>query len=105
MAHNVQAKQEANRCTPDCPAPQPQQEEPCEGEVRLTGALVMPCCCPRLHTRSFAIQVGPQTEAQVQAYIQATVNAWEGAGYLIMAHSLTDIGGGWLLNLTVGWYA
>lgn len=105
-AHKVNLKAEATRCCPDCPAPNPQtDEEPCIADVALTGQLTMQCCCPRLYTRSFFTQLAPQTEAQLKTYGDGTVAAWEGAGYLIMAHSIVDTGAGWMLGLTVGWYA
>ena len=101
MAHTVNPTDDFH---PDCPAPTPQQEDPCEGDIQLSGKLVYHCCCPRLYTRTFILKLGPQTEPQLMTTAQGTVNAWEAGGYLVLAHSLTDLGSEWLFNLTIGWY-
>jgi hypothetical protein len=103
--HKVQLKVDAKHCCPDCPAPTPQQEEPCEADVALTGKLTMECCCPRLYTRTFHTQLAPQSEAALLAYLAATAAAWEAGNYLLLGHSIVDTGSGWLFGLTVGWYA
>ena len=103
--HDVNANVQQDAIHPDCPAPTPQQEDPCEGDLTLSGKLVMPCCCPRLYTRTFILDLPPQTETALTAQKQATVNAWETAGYLILAHSTEDTGAGTRLGLTVAWYA
>ncbi len=102
--HNVECKKEATRCCPSTPPPDP-QAEPCMADVELTGKLTMECCCPQMYTRTFFIQLGPQTEPQLNAFVNGTVAAWEGAGYLVLAHSIVDTGAGWMIGLTVGWYA
>lgn len=88
-----------NGCGPSEPAPQQTNEEYCEGTIRI------PCCCPKLMTRTFIVPIGPQTEPQVAGFMSTTVNNYEANGYLILGHSLVDTGAGWLLGLTVGWYA
>ena len=105
--HTVNPKVQQDGIHPDCPAPTPQQQEPCEGEIMgtISGKLIYECCCDRLYTRTFAIKVGPQTDDQVVATIQSTVSAWEANGYLVLAHSITDLGGSWLVGITVGWYS
>jgi hypothetical protein len=65
----------------------------------------MECCCPTLRTRTFHLNIGPQSEASLIAFLSATTVAYESAGYLVMGHSVADIGAGWLLNLSIGWYA
>lgn len=95
----LQVKQTAERCEPSQPAPQQTENPMCNGTFQ------MECCCPKLRTRTFALQLGPMTEAQLRTYIQNTVNAYESSGYMILGHSLVDIGAGWMLGLTVGWYA
>jgi len=103
--HVVTLKTTPNHCEPSHPAPVDHVDETCEAEVTLSGKLHgLTCCCPHLVTRTFAIDVGPRTEAQLRAFNQGTANAWEAAGYLIQAHSLIDTGAGWMLLLTVGWY-
>lgn len=111
--HDVQAVINGEHCEPSTPAPTPQNEEPCEGEIvgkahgclDITGTVTMPCCCPRLYTRTFVIDLPPQSNPSVSGTIQATVNAWEAAGYLILAHGVMDTGPGYRVTLTVGWYA
>lgn len=97
---NVEQK---DGCKPDTPAQPQATKDPCTGEIH--GTVSMECCCPMLRTRTFIVSIGPQTEPQVAAYLQNTVNAYEGSGYMILAHSLVDVGAGWLLGLTVAWYA
>ena len=103
--HDPKLQQKTDACVPQVQCPQPQAED-CNAEVQLTGKLMhMECCCPRLYTRTYIIDIGPQTEPQLQAYLANTVASWENAGYLILGHSLVDTGAGWKLGLTVGWYA
>lgn len=103
MTHTCENQQGSDGFGPDCPAPTPQQKEPCTGTI--TGTVQMECCCPRLYTRTFALLLPPDFAANIQGTIQSTVNNYESNGYLVLAHSLTDSGGGWLLGLTIGWYA
>jgi len=93
-----------DRCEPNMPCPQPEPRD-CEGDITLQGKLVMECCCPQLRTKTFIINIGPQTEASLFTFLQNTVDSWESNGYLVMAHSLVDTGAGWGLGLTVGYYA
>ena len=86
-------------CVPDAPAPQQNEPEYCHGTIK------MECCCPRLYTRTFIVPIGPQTEPQVTTFLGNTVTSYESNGYLVMAHGLVDVGAGWLLTLTIGWYA
>ena len=83
---------------PNEPAPQ-QDQEYCEGKI------MMPCCCPQLHTRTQILNIGPQTIQQLQQLLQQTVSNYEAQGYLVLAHSIMDAGAGWKLGLTIGWYA
>ena len=105
MTHSVNAEVKNNVINPDCPAPTPQQED-CVGTGTIQGTVTlnMPCCCPRLYTRTFVIRLNPSDIPTLEGNIASTVNAWEAAGYLVLGHSLTDVGGGWLINLTIGWY-
>lgn len=107
MGHTVQNKADSKCCQPDCPAPPGTDQEPCTGTLQgaITGTVTMECCCPRLYSRTFIVQVPPQTEGSLQAYLQNTVNAYEAGGYVVLAHSLVDAGAGWMLGLSVGWYA
>ncbi len=98
MAHKVEAKNQGTHCVPDVPAPQ-QAEEYCEGTFRMEK-----CCC-NLNTRTFILNIGPQSESNLITFLQNTVNAYESGGYVIIGHSVTDIGAGWLFALTVGWYS
>lgn len=91
-------KQQADRCAPSEPAPQIEEQEYCEGTIK------MQCCCPRLQTRSWALSIGPQNTEQARAFVQNTAQTWEANGYIVLAYGITDIGGGWLLTLTVGYY-
>ncbi len=88
-----------------CAPSQPQQhhedhDDDCKGEI------VLHCNshCHQLRTRSFVINVAPQTEAQLRAFMQNTFNAWQNANYLVMAHSVIDTGSGWTFTFTVGYY-
>ena len=103
----LQVVQKADRCEPSEPAPQQQDQEPCQGtlEGSISGTLRMDCCCPRLITRTFIIQLPPQQVSNLLQVLQNTVGAYENNGYMVLAHSLTDTGGGWMLGLTIGYYA
>ena len=104
MTHEVKPVIQNDCACPDVPPPTTEQE-PCEADIQLAGKLFLECCCPRLYTRTQIIQIGPQSEGNLQAFLQGTVNAYEGAGYVVLGHSLIDTGAGWLLGLTVGWFA
>ena len=104
--HKVQAVFKNNTIHPDCPAPTPQQEEPCEGELQgsITGKVYLKCCCPRLYTATAILEIGPQTVAQLRAILQNTASAWETNNYLLLGSHITDTGGGWIVGLHIGWY-
>ena len=106
MTHDVQNQMDNDCCKPDCPPPST-QDEPCTGTLSgaITGTVTMDCCCPRLYSRTFILNPPPQTIAQLQTYLQNTVSAYENSGYIVLAHSVTDAGGGWVVGLTVAWYA
>lgn len=106
MTHKFTNQATKDCCKPDCPPPSTDQE-PCTGTLNgaITGTVTMECCCPRQYTRTFIVNIGPQSEGALITYLQNTVNAYENAGYQIVAHSLVDVGAGWLLGLTVGYYA
>ena len=87
-----------DHCHPHAPCPVP-QEETCKGTISLD------CHCPRLFTRTFVQNIGPQTEPALRANVQTTANAWEAGGYVVQALNVLDTGAGWMLTLTVGWYA
>lgn len=92
--------EEKTHCHPHQPRPHDDHHDhhKCHGHFELD------CHCPILKTKTFVINVGPQTEAALMAYQQNTFSAWENAGYNVMAHSITDTGAGWLFVLTVAWY-
>lgn len=104
---NPDVNQTDDCCLPCDPCPVPTTQEECIGELTgsITGAISMPCCCPRLYTRTFVLNIGPQTEPTLLTFLQGTVTAWETSGYLVLGHSTTDIGAGWKFSFTVGWYA
>jgi len=107
--------QKADCHCPSTPVPTPQEPEVCDSQFsgnlsgnlsgQLSGLLKMQCCCPQLRSKTFVIPVPPQQNPAFQAYLAASIAAWEGAGYLILAHHSIDVGGGWVLVFTVGWYA
>ena len=100
----VEAVKDGDAYKPNADAPGTQDEhELCEAEIQ--GMIKMPCCCPRLYTRTQILSLGPQTEAQLVNLLQSTVSNYEASGYLVLAHSLIDTGAGWALGLTIGWYA
>jgi len=88
----------SDRCEPDTPAPQQEEQEYCEGTFRMEK------CCDRLKTSTFVVNIGPRQLDDLVNFLQNTVGAYEANGYLIMAHHLTDAGAGWVLGLTIGWY-
>ena len=95
----VEAIEENGAYKPSEPAPQQENEqEYCEGTIML------PCCC-KLHTRTQILKLGPQTIDQLKDLLQATTANYEASGYRVLAHSLVDVGAGWLLGLTIAWYA
>lgn len=94
--------QQADHCGPSEPPPTPQSEHDCTGTIQ--GTVRMECCCPRLMTRTFVVNIGPQSEPSLIAFILATAGAWEASGYLILGHSIVDAGAGWVFGFTVGWY-
>ena len=104
MTHKVEPVNQGDHCEPNVPPPTT-EEERCEADVQLAGKLYLECCCPRLYSETQIVNIGPQSEGDLQAFLQGTVNAYEGVGYVVLAHSLVDTGAGWLLGLTVGWYA
>ena len=104
MTHEVKAIVEQDCCRPDCPPPGT-QEQPCEGDIQLAGKVVLDCCCPRLYSRTQIVNIGPQSEANLINFLQNTVSAYEAQGYIVLAHSLIDVGAGWVLGLSVAWYA
>ncbi len=95
----MNAVEENGAYKPSEDAPQTQEQEYCEGKI------MMPCCCPRLYTRTQILQLGPQSEPDLQNLLQTTVSNYEASGYLVLGHSLIDTGAGWVLGLTIGWYA
>jgi hypothetical protein len=101
--------QKADHCAPSIPlpTPTPQQVETCDSQFsgNLSGVIKMACCCPQLRSRTFVVQVPPQVNPTYAGYLQATINAWEAAGYIMLAHHGIDVGGGWIFVFTVGWYA
>lgn len=99
--------QKTDHCAPSQPVPTPQEPDVCDSQFsgNLSGVIKMACCCPKLRTRTFVIQVPPQGNPVYAAFLTTTINAWEAAGYLVIAHHAVDVGGGWVLVLTVGWYA
>lgn len=97
---NVQG---ADCCKPSEPCDPPTTQNVCEGQI--TGVMTYECCCPLLYTRSFIVNIGPQSEGALIAYLQSTVSAYEAANFRVIAHSLIDTGSGWVLGLTIGWYA
>ena len=98
--------------TGECPPRPTVQSEQCEGEIYdanlhigdccFHAKIRMDCCCTREFTRTFVLQFGPQTEPQVSANGVGTLNAYEMMGWKVVAHSFTDVGGGWLMFLTIG---
>jgi len=95
-----------DHCHPDHPAPDPGHDHDgdCKGVIQGNVTLHCDNHCHRLRTRSFVINIPPQTEPAMRAFEQATFNAWENGGYLVMAHSIVDVGAGWNLSLTIAWY-
>ena len=93
-------------CCPQEPPPSTDQE-PCQGTLTgsISGTVTMDCCCPRLYSRTFIVTIGPQSEGSLVAFLQNTVNSYENMGYVVLAHSLIDTGAGWVLGLSIGWYA
>ncbi len=102
-----QIKQTSDACVPTVPCELPSTQQECEGTIdgHITGKIMMPCCCPRLYTRTFVLDIGPLAETALTAFKQNTVTAWEAANYLVLAHSTEDTGAGSRLGLTIGWYA
>lgn len=94
----LEVVQKDTHCEPNEPAPQAEHEM-CEGKIMIE------CCCPRLQTRTFTLEIGPQTVQQMRGYANATVNNYENAGYVILSMMLVDSGAGWVFGFTVGWYA
>ncbi len=92
--------QDKTHCRPHEPRPHHEHHDhhKCHGTIELD------CHCPILKTKTFVLNVGPQTEATLLTFEGNTFAAWENAGYNIMAHSITDTGSGWLFVFTVGWY-
>ena len=90
--------QKTDHCHPHTHCPEPVNEQ-CEGRFTFE------CCCPRLRTQTFVINIGPQTEPQLRTFVGNTANAWEAGGFVIQAVNVLDTGAGWMLTLTVGWYA
>ena len=109
--HDVTNVTGADGCHPDMPAPEVPtttgdgDEHPHNCHGHINGTVSLHCCCPRLHSRTWAVEVGPRTEPQLRSYAASTLNAYEAAGYVVLAHSLVDAGAGWILTLTIGWYA
>ena len=93
---------------PDVPAPDPQEAgEPCEGRLEgtLTGRVFFDqCCCCKLKSETLIIDTGPISDADLVNLLQTTVTNYENAGYLILAHSLLDVGGSRVIGLTIAWY-
>ncbi len=94
-------KQNTDHC-----APSHAHEEHHDEDNHCHGTVELKCNnhCHQLRTRSFVVNVPPQNEVQLRAFIQNTFNAWQNAGYLIMAHSVIDTGAGWTFAFTVGFY-
>jgi hypothetical protein len=78
----------------------------CHGSIQGTIRLECDGCggCEKLKTETNIISVPPQTEGNFANFLQTTVSNYENDGYLILAHSVVDVGGGWLVGLTIGWY-
>lgn len=98
---------------PDKPAPEINQDdgEPCMGTLEgtiqgtVTGRVTMDrCCCCKLVSETQIIDTGPISDADLVLLLQATVTSYETSGYLILAHSLLDVGGSRVIGLTVAWY-
>ncbi len=87
-----------DHCHPKVHCPERHDVEDCTGTISLK------CHCPLLRTKTFVLALPPQTEAQLAAFETNTFNAWENAGFLVMAHSILDTGAGWGFAFTVGWY-
>ncbi len=104
--HKCEVVQKPDHCHPSHPAPgqHDDHDEHCTGEIQGTVTLHCDNHCHQLRTRTFVINEPPQTEVVSRAFEQNTFNAWENAGYLVLAHSLLDTGGGREFILTVGWY-
>ena len=104
----VKAVKKGNGFAPDQPPPTTQQNgEPCEGtlEGTITGRVTFEnCCCCKLVTETQIIDTGPITDADLVTLLQTTVTNFETAGYLVLAHSLLDVGGSRVVGLTIGWY-
>ena len=54
-------------------------------------------------TSTVGVDIPPQSEADMMAFISNTAQAFEAAGYRIQAHSLVDKGAGWIFFVTIGW--
>jgi len=97
-AINIELKKDDKGCYPVHPHHH-DDHSLCHGSIKLD------CVCPMLKTKTFVLNIGPQTEVSLNSFQVTTFNSWEVAGYLIMAHSLVDTGAGWGFAFTVGWYA
>ncbi len=100
---NCEIVQKPDHCHPKVHCPDPGLVDECEGVIE--GSIRLNCTCPHLHTRTFVINIGPNTEPQLRAFVQNTANAWEAGGYVIQAVNVLDTGAGWMLVIAVGWYA
>ncbi len=104
--HKCEVVLKPDHCHPSHPAPgqHDDHDEHCKGEIQGTVTLHCDNHCHQLRTRTMIVAISPRTEPQLRAFELATFQAWENAGYLIMAHSLIDTGAGWSLTFTVAWY-
>ncbi len=89
---------------PEPPTPQAEHEN-CEGTIE--GQIKLHCHthCLRLKSHTMVLVLGPQSEADLVTLIQGTAQAYEASGYVVLAHNLADTGAGWVLGLTIGYYA
>ena len=88
--------------TADCPDPMPGTQQEHECDISLTGKLRM--CCPCLMSRTFVIDLNPSDLASMKAAVGTTAQAYEAGGWIVLGHSFADVGAGWVLFLTIGWY-
>ena len=68
----------------------------CAGTVNLQ--------CPRMRSKTIIAKLNQAPFNGLRTQMQDLVDYYEGQDYVVLAHSLVDVGAGWMVGLSVGYY-